>query len=342
MLLWIRYFFANRVINDDPQEALKLLQEYSPMPTSSAITEPHNFGDKFDLAVIVPAYNAEKWINQCMGSIVNQKASFSLQIIVVNDGSTDDTLKLLKPYATDERIEIIDQENKGYSGARNVAIRKVNSKYIMFVDSDDYLPENSVQLLMETATRECADIVEGNGFTFNETGVTGKIKRDNATLWGGPCLKVIRSSLFERIEFPEGYVYEDTIIGALIKPQAKKIVFLPDDVYAYRIHENSVTQKVENNPNRIHSFWIMLLMKEDAKRLGLSKTEFCDSLMGHIVITKNRCRELPENIQRAVFAATRHFLDDSDKAESKLAKKMLKAIKNGKYERYKVLCRLWK
>lgn len=94
------------------------------------------------LSIIVPVYNVEKYIGECIESIINQK-KIDFELILVNDGSTDDSLKVCKEYEIkDDRIIIIDQANQGVSSARNNGLKIANGKYIMFVDSDDLLYQN--------------------------------------------------------------------------------------------------------------------------------------------------------------------------------------------------------
>ena len=152
--------------NDDSCEilhenALALLESFSPNPNSSCIDEKR-FGSEYDLEIIIPAYNEEKYIQQCMESVVSQKTSYRFHVTCVNDGSTDNTGLILERYSSDN-VSIIHQKNKGFSGARNTALRQTNGKYIMFVDSDDFIPQGSVQSLLECAFNTDADIVGGGG-----------------------------------------------------------------------------------------------------------------------------------------------------------------------------------
>ena len=137
----VRYYLATEYYSCDPAEAFAQLSQQAPSPGTSALTDNHIEQAEFDLTIIVPAYNAEKWICECMDSVLNQDTSYSYKVIAVNDGSVDQTPALLERYASDSRVTIVHQENRGHSGARNCALRNINSKYVMFVDSDDiFLP----------------------------------------------------------------------------------------------------------------------------------------------------------------------------------------------------------
>src|SRR5690554_4926594 len=96
------------------------------------------------LSVIVPAFNVESWIERCLLSIVHQDISpESYEVIVINDGSPDQSASIAKELAkTFSQIVVIDQENKGLSGARNTGIQNAKGKYVLFIDSDDYIEPN--------------------------------------------------------------------------------------------------------------------------------------------------------------------------------------------------------
>ena len=111
------------------------------------------------ISVIIPVYNVEKYLSQCLDSILNQTFK-DFECICVNDGSTDKSLAILQEYVNkDDRIKIINQENKGLSGARNSALKIVNGKYITFIDSDDFVTIDYLEKLINIAEKEDSDIV---------------------------------------------------------------------------------------------------------------------------------------------------------------------------------------
>ena len=120
------------------------------------------------LSIIIPTYNAAKFLDKGLSSFIIDDNSLlnMLDIIVVNDGSTDQTFSVLQRYADCPEICIIQQENKGFSGARNAALKHIRASYIMFVDADDKLPEGAVESLMCSALCTDADIVEGGYSRF--------------------------------------------------------------------------------------------------------------------------------------------------------------------------------
>ncbi len=115
------------------------------------------------ISVIIPVYNTEKYLEQCLNSVINQTLK-DIEIICVNDCSTDNSLEILKEYSQkDKRIKIIDlKENKGVSNARNIGINKAEGEYIGFVDSDDWIDDNYYETLYNLAITKSSDIAKGN------------------------------------------------------------------------------------------------------------------------------------------------------------------------------------
>ena len=339
----IRYLFAHEKVEIYPEEARTLLCKTAPAPESSAITH-HPVGPKaYDLTIVVPAYNAEKWIEQCLDSILSQKTHYQYVVEVIDDGSTDRTAELVDRYRENGHIHVTHQQNQGYSGARNTALKHIRSDYVMFVDSYDYLLPGAIELLLDKGVQEHADIVEGNAFKFDETGRLALVKPlSSKQIMGVPWMKIIRSELFEDVEFPDGYLYEDTIIGSLIVPRAEKIIIVPDEVYAYRIHPGSITQKHTADLNRLHSYWIMELMHRHMNELGIpiDYERYC-ATMKHIVFTYRRTILLPEEIKRSLFAVTCGFVEQTYPEYMKRQKRfalLASALATRDYGKYKVYC----
>ncbi len=111
------------------------------------------------VSIIVPVYNAQQYLSRCLESLLNQTHSL-IEIICVNDGSTDKSLEIIKKYMNqDQRIQLIDKSNTGVSDSRNQALKKVTGQYVMFVDSDDWLSLNTVEILLNEALEFNSDLV---------------------------------------------------------------------------------------------------------------------------------------------------------------------------------------
>ena len=109
--------------------------------------------ENIKISVIIPVYNVEKYIGQCLDSIVNQTYK-NLEIIIVNDGTKDNSMRVVEKYLSDKRIKIINKENGGLSSARNKGMEEVTGEYISFVDSDDWIELDTYERLIKNLTNE--------------------------------------------------------------------------------------------------------------------------------------------------------------------------------------------
>ena len=210
--------------------------------------------NKVDISIIVPIYNAEKYIAKCLDSLINQTKK-EIEIILINDGSTDNTEEIIKKYQ-DERIKYYENKNQGIGKTRNFGIDKATGKYILFVDSDDYLDVNTCQVLFDRAEKDDLDLTVCDFYKVYDNQKIEEVKLgtfSDTTLEKTPSLinyinlspwnKLYRSSLIKEnnIRFVENLKYEDApfVIEALDK--AKKIGKVDKCLNYYVIHGNSET-----------------------------------------------------------------------------------------------------
>lgn len=205
-----------------------------------------------DISIIVPIYNAEKYIKKCLDSIINQTKK-EIEIILINDGSTDNTENIIKEYK-DKRIKYFKNTNHGIGYTRNFGIDKSTSKYIMFLDSDDYLEKTACEELFKKAEKDNLDIVISDFYKVYEDRIeviklpsfkdsSLKENPDILTEYLNPWAKLYNSKLVKdnNIKFVEDLKYEDApfVIEALDK--AKKIGKVNKPLNYYVIHGNSET-----------------------------------------------------------------------------------------------------
>lgn len=210
------------------------------------------------ISVIIPVYNVEKYLAQCLDSVLNQTFK-DIEIICIDDGSTDGSVEILNKYSqSDERIKLILQDHAGVSVARNVGMKVAEGEFITFVDSDDYLL--SVDYLKKlynacekyNADISVAGIIRGNG---RKTKYLLKIdKEEIATdykeklrICGCPNSNYVWNKLYRRITllnskifFPPGVIYEDLFFTPKVLFYLNKLVSIPDVAYYYRKRSNSI------------------------------------------------------------------------------------------------------
>ena len=218
-----------------------------------------DYTDYMDVSIIVPVFNGEKYLKECINSLVNQKTNYKYEIICVNDGSVDTSKNILEMYINHENIKTIHQDNHGISYTRNIGVKNAKGKYIVFVDNDDYLSENFVQNMMQKAEENNADIVKCGYRVFNkerdyfkdyhetETRIyTNGLQKDILTYTGFVWGTLIDRKLFDQISFPDGYWYEDMITRLLLFKCCKRFVYLDEINYFYRVHGGNASIKVWN------------------------------------------------------------------------------------------------
>ena len=220
------------------------------------------------LSIIVPVYNAEKYIDRCLNSICQQTYTGETEIILVNDGSADDSLNILHNWA--ERfckIVVLDKPGGGAASARNVGIRAARGEYLGFVDADDCIHPDTYKIAIEMIEADPElDIVQFSMLTYSEgeTVVHGKLPESRNVVYrnglealkvfnryGSVCIptKVYRASLFKGFEFPEGIMYEDEAGLPKLFYSARKIAYISDKLYYYFVHDNSVMTAPFSNKN---------------------------------------------------------------------------------------------
>ena len=247
------------------------------------------------VSILIPAYNVEDYIEDCLKSVIKQSYE-NTEIIIINDGSTDRTLDICKKYRTkDKRIVIINKKNGGVSEARNVAQSKCNGNYIAFVDADDVIDSGYVGRLMDAIVDNNADIACCGYKKFKNISATTKKNRYyshqikifnniealesllyqkelDTSLWD----KIIKKSCFRGIKFNDVKIFEDLDVMYKIFGNSKKIVYVDDELYYYRIRPESLTNKKISEDN-LKVLDIVLNMKKNIVKKYPSLEGACNS-----------------------------------------------------------------
>lgn len=234
------------------------------------------------ISVIIPIYNVEKYIHQCLDSVINQSYK-NLEIILIDDGSPDKCPEICDKYARkDKRIIVIHQENKGISSARNTGLKYAHGRYVAFVDSDDWLALNCYEKVLNHAMKTDADIT---GYDIFEVyGNTIKVKSHTPcessviqtsqhydllfSLWPLVWSKLYKKSFLDkhRIYFPDGLIYEDVPFVVACYARNATMSFIKDHLHYYRMERvGSVSHK--GNPKTSQIFDVMEFIKKDLIRI---------------------------------------------------------------------------
>lgn len=349
----VHFFPARKMQHISIEEAEKILSKHSLDPGSSPLWENKSWPLEYDLSIIVPVYNVEKYLDKCMQSVLNQRTTYRYQVIAVNDGSEDRSGALLDKYRDYEQLTVLTQKNRGLSGARNTGLRSARGRYIMFVDSDDYLAETAIQSLMDTAYRLDADIVQGGYYDIegdSET-VLGSIQyKDNDSVPPNGCVtgmawgKVYKARLFENVCFPEGYWFEDTIVTGILTHLSTTIATVSNMVYFYRRNNAGITRTSTGKPKSIDTFYVQRCVLNARSQLGMHTDKaFYEHLLKMVVLCYKRTQREPEVVKKSMFIMLKDMLESArgtnDFAVSKQYQNLEKAIIRGEYGKYCVLCK---
>jgi len=215
------------------------------------------------ISIIVPIYNVEDYLDECLASIAKQTSNNFIALLI-NDGSKDNSETIAKHYVEKhpDLFQFYNKENGGLSDARNYGINKTDTDYIMFVDSDDIIALDTIETISNELSNQPSDILCFGMTEISEAGhhirnippTTGSL--DLTTLHQSPsliieampnaCNKVIKTTLFKthNIEFPKGLWYEDLATIPKLFHQAQAVSFMANNLYHYRTRAGSITQTI--------------------------------------------------------------------------------------------------
>ena len=244
-----------------------------------------------EISVILPVYNSEKYLQECLESLLNHTFK-DIEILCIDDGSSDGSLDILREYEKkDNRIIVISQENMGVAKTRNNALGLIKAKYIYFMDSDDYLDKNAFKKLHDNITSNNSDFcimkaifvndaeeykfpafelekefgkVNFNKFTFTYADIKSHVLNDLFAPW----LKLYRANFLKSNEdftFPEIKSYSDAPFHVKTMLNASKISFVPEYLYYYRENDDSL---VHSSSNTINFFTLSDIIEDYLKDNG--------------------------------------------------------------------------
>ena len=274
---------------------------------------------KYNLSVIVPVYNVEKYIEQCVESILNQETKYTYEIIFVDDGSKDQSCNIIKKMTEGKKyIKYIKQGNAGLSAARNTGINNCEGEYLAFIDSDDYIANDYIEKLLNQAYEGNYDMVKGSYYEFNSENndITKKIifnnqiiEKENLSelknIKGHAWSSVIKKEIFDNVRFPVGYWYEDMVMKMLVMPKCNKIKITDDIVYYYRINRNGLSRKVQKQKKYkcLEQYYLFEKLLKKYKEMNLPNQEYMYYNMLHELGTVLwlRTRSLPKDDRKNIF-----------------------------------------
>lgn len=236
------------------------------------------------ISIIIPVYGVEKYIAQCLESVISQTYK-NLEIIVVNDGTKDRSAEIAKEYAAkDSRIKVYDFKNGGLSVARNRGLEIATGDYISYIDSDDWLDTKMYETLLEAAMKNDADmvkcgIIETNGvredkITFSDKKIINNEQNKafenyfNGMLWTLAWNGLYKKELAKKVKFPDNVVHEDNYSSGMYLYLAKKIVVIPFCGNYYRVNDAGISKGGVKKP--LDKILAISKLKKDLLALGFT------------------------------------------------------------------------
>lgn len=319
------------------------------------------------ISVIIPVYNGEKYIKRCIDSVINQTYD-NIQIIVINDGSTDNTESILKEYSN---IVLINKENEGVSKARNTGLSLATGDYVYFCDADDFLENNAFEVLIkEYADNDLLrfghyvvngeekkektnadDVLAGVDLTFNNKQILEYLisNKTEGHLWNYLFkLNIIKDN---KILFDEELFYQEDVMFLLeYCLKIKNIKVISNSFYNYYVNENSVTKNIESSirnlssiANLRHKFLKLLKDNNMISLSNLLEQRFLNLQLSYILDyrTKLSKKEYANVLKKISTANYEYYVEVLKEPISKKWKIFINFLKNKRIHLFNLYIRLY-
>lgn len=290
------------------------------------------------ISVIVPVYNVEKYLEACINSVINQTYQ-DWELILVNDGSTDSSMTICQKFAhSDSRIKIFSQENKGQAAARNFGLQQATRLYVTFLDADDEIASNTLQdnlaILKTNPQIDCLQYPTymdyGTEQQFIRSSKQQLIDSDFYERWLNDkyiswivCDKIFKTSIFDRLRFTEGIIYEDNLLIANLLERINNIYISTEGLYYYYLRENSTMTSSHSLKKEQDSFYVTSqiadkLLKHNEKELLIEFVLRLINIKKSLRVNFSQYEHIPSYLVRSISSGDIFFSKTSIKNKVKL------------------------
>ena len=294
----------------------------------------------YDLSLIIPVYNSEKFLARCLDSLLNQKTQYRYELICVDDGSSDSSSIILQSYGEKDNVKILHKKNGGISSARNAGLDVAQGRYVGFIDNDDMVTEDYVESLLSNAYKYGADYVKsGYKLADNETGeiweeisnefeiVRGamgeKILKYDGYVWGG----IQKKELWDEFCFPFGYWYEDMITRLILYRRASVFVNINNMLYIKNEHKNNASKKVwkQGDTQCLDQLFLVRELIAVSSQLGMESdiALYRGVLQEFGAMLFQRTKGIDEKIRHAAFVVAADTIKGLRQPEYNISKKKI-------------------
>jgi glycosyltransferase involved in cell wall biosynthesis len=267
------------------------------------------------ISIIIPVYNSAKTLKRCLDSVVDDMDDSvnDVEVIIINDGSPDDSEDIVQPYLEHEYFVYFHQKNSGLSGARNTGIKRAKGEYLFFLDSDDQLKLGAIKMMRDFSEKK-ADLVQFSYAVENGENNSEKIFK-NLVLencsdifensWSGfPWGKLIKKELMLPFGFPEGFWFEDTVFPAIVFPRVNSYVLSDFVIQKYFINPNGITVSAKRNVKSLDHYRVSEYLFKQQKYLGIVASPASVSFWREHLTVRGyaRIRKLSLSTRKTAFA----------------------------------------
>lgn len=297
------------------------------------------------ISVVVPVYNVEDYLSDCLDSVLAQSEG-DFEVIAVNDGSEDESRAILSGYAElDRRVRIVDQENRGLAAARNTGVSVARGEYLAFVDSDDLVAPDYLSRMLVNARRFNADVsvcgraiyVDGAASHQERPGFAGRglsaVEAVRAldsyrSFDMSMCGKLFARYLFEGIEFPEGKNSEDQFVCYRVLLKSSRVYYEDAPLYFYRHRPGSISRSLRVNtyPIEASSEQLAFVQERYPELVVAAKASCFFSRVAVFNAFAVRGCEIPDVLRESIEHETRAYLDAVIRNQDLAVKKKLQAV----------------
>ena len=241
---WHKNGFTRQMVNSEQKQ--RFTRQYQVTQFEQLISE----AIRPQVSVIVPVYNAANYLTECVNSLINQDSQSPLQIILVDDGSTDNSQAVIRLFADNysanphRQVRMLTQQHAGQSVARNLGLQHATGRYICFVDADDWLDTDFVRTMLAAAAGN--DVVQCGYRRTQNDGTTVETKvPQHPYQFVAPWGRLYHRDILQDVVFPEGMIYEDVVFSLRLWTRHPRTIILPYVGYHYRLSESSTTSRAD-------------------------------------------------------------------------------------------------
>lgn len=286
--------------------------------------QPLNHVGDYDITVVLPAYNVEKYIANALTSVLTQQTTAKVEVLIVEDQSTDATLSIidqtLQNVPTNHVVRVIKKQNEGISAARNTAIEQARGRYVFCIDADDYIDANTLDALYQQAEADDLEMVQCRTESFFRGRVI-EMHSSQTGMSGYPWSKLMKLSVWDDVQFPKNALFEDSIFKYLILPRVKRIGFNDSVNYHYRINPKGLNVQSKVNLHVLDTVYVMEKMAIAQAKLGITRdVAQLHDYLDQIRLNARRVELMSHETQLAVYQHARKFLAEfqANNEENKL------------------------